>query len=89
MRARILRKHPPGENTLLRLVNLDFVHLDEGGRYGHFGFRPGIADAWRDFQRAERRGFADLDFKRLNTRGHLVERGVDSDFVLDFFPFVL
>jgi hypothetical protein len=78
-------EHPAREDALDLPVELDLVHLDEGCGVRRLGGRPGIADPWRHFQRAELHRLIDRYFQMRDAPGHLVEGGKHGDRILNLF----
>lgn len=83
MKAWALGEHPTGKNALDVAVELDLVHLDEGGGVGRLGRRPRIANTRRHLQRAKLHRLVDWDLEMRDTARDLVESGEHGDLVLD------
>ena len=85
VKAGAVGEHPAGKDALDLSVELDLVNLDEGGGVRRLGWRPGVADPRRHFQRAELHRLIDRNFQMRDAPRHLVERGEHGDRVLDRF----
>jgi len=79
-----LRKHPARENAFGLIVQQNLIHFDERGCLRRLGWRTHITNARRDFQRPENHSVVNRNFERGYAPRHLVERGENSRFVLEF-----
>jgi hypothetical protein len=76
-------EHPAGKDALNLAVQLDLINLHKRRRMRRLGRRPGIADARRDFERAELDGLPDRNFEMRDPARDLIERGKHGNRVLD------
>jgi hypothetical protein len=80
---RTFGEHPAGEDALNFAVQLDLVDFDKRRGMRRLGWRPRIADARRDFQRAELNRLADRNLQMGDAAGDLVEGSEHGDGVFD------
>jgi hypothetical protein len=83
VKPRAIGEHPAGEDPLDIAVQLDLVHLDEGGGMRRLGRRAGVAHPRRHLEGAELHGLVYRDFEMRDAPRHLVEGGEDGDRILD------
>jgi len=83
VKAGAIGEHPAGKDALDLSGELDLVNLDEGVGMRRLGWRPGIANPRRHFQRAELHRLIDRNFQMRDAPRHLVESGILGDLVLD------
>lgn len=76
-------EHPAGKDALNFTVQFDLIDFDKRRGVGRLGWRPGIADARRHFERAELDGLADRNFEMRDAARDLIERRKHGDRVLD------
>ena len=85
VKAGAIGEHPAGKDALDLSGELDLVNLDEGVGVRRLGWRPGVANPRRHFQRAELHRLIDRNFQMRDAPRHLVESGKLGDLVLDGF----
>jgi hypothetical protein len=83
VKAGAIGEHPAGKDALDLSGELDLVNLDEGVSVWRLGWRPGIANPRRHFQRTELYRLVDRNFEMRDAPRHLVESGKYGDLVLD------
>jgi hypothetical protein len=85
VKAGAVGEHPAGKDTLDLSGELELVNLDEGVGVRRLGWRPGVANPRRHFQRAELHRLIDRNFQMRDAPRHFVEGGKHGDLVLDGF----
>jgi len=83
VKAGAIGEHPAGKDALDLSGELDLVNLDEGVGMRRLGWRPGIANPRRHFQRAELHRLIDRNLQMRDAPRYLVESGKYGDLVLD------
>jgi len=83
VKAGAFGEHPAGEDTMDLARERGLVDLDKGYGAGLFGWRAGIADPRRHFERAELDRLVHRDLQMGDAPRDLVESGEHRDRVLD------
>ena len=83
MKAGAFGEHPAGEDAMDLARERGLVDLDKRYGAGLFGWRAGIADPRRHFERAELDRLVHRDLKMVDAPRDLVESGEHGDRVVD------
>ncbi len=83
MKAGAFGKHPAGEDTMDFARERGLVDLDKGYGAGRFGWRAGMADPRRYFERAELDHLVHGNFEMVDAPRDFIESGEHRDRVID------